>query len=277
YLKSNGSIAVGNYKIGGITNVFSPSGVWQGSWRKNNKGWWYRYPNKDYPKNEWKYINNEWYHFDQFGYMNTGWQKIDNKWYYLKPSGSMVTGEYKIGGNFHIFSSSGVWQGNWRKNSKGWWYSYPDGTYPKNEWVHINNKLYYFNSSGYMSIGWEKLNNEWYYFDSSGSMATGLHKINNKWYFFKEDGTMLAEKKTKFTVSSYNNTLNEVVNIQLTKKPQTDSLSGWKDADRKDVEYYLNPENFLQYKPYQFLKLSGTSNISLAELNDELKGKGILA
>src|SRR5690625_1380771 len=56
--------------------------------------------------------------------------------------------------------------------------------------------------------------------------------------------------------------------------------SGWVIPDRKDVEYYLNPSKFLNdlKGSLQFLKLSQTAGIDVAEVNDKiLKGKGILA
>ncbi|WP_147525012.1 SH3 domain-containing protein, partial [Anaerosalibacter massiliensis] len=46
----------------------------------------------------------------------------------------------------------------------------------------------------------------------------------------------------------YNKTLEEILDTQMTKGPQTDLYDGrWKNAKREDVEYYLNPENFLQF------------------------------
>src|SRR5690625_881942 len=56
--------------------------------------------------------------------------------------------------------------------------------------------------------------------------------------------------------------------------------SGWVIPDREDVEYYLNPSKFLNdlKGSLQFLKLSQTAGIDVAEVNDKiLKGKGILA
>ena len=240
YLKNDGSMTVGEYKIWDKINVFSSNGVWNGSWEKNYKGWWFKYPNNNYPSNSWQKINNKWYHFNKSGYITTGWIKSNNYWYFMKSDGAMITGEHNIGGRLHQFSSSGVWLGTWNKNNIGWWYSYPNKKYPKNAWV----------------------------------------SINNKWYYFRANGSMLSESKTKIDVSYYDKTLREAVNIQLDLKaarPQTDARPGWKDASRNDVEYYINPTNFLQYRPYQFLKLSGSSNISLAEINAELIGKGILA
>ena len=46
--------------------------------------------------------------------------------------------------------------------------------------------------------------------------------------------------------TDYNLTLKEMVDIQMTVGPQTDSYGGgWQDAKREDVEYYVNPDNFV--------------------------------
>ena len=37
----------------------------------------------------------------------------------------------------------------WQKDSKGWWYLYSDGSYPKLSWRKIDGKWWYFNSEGY--------------------------------------------------------------------------------------------------------------------------------
>ncbi|AXI39000.1 hypothetical protein CX649_04730 [Bacillaceae bacterium ZC4] len=58
------------------------------------------------------------------------------------------------------------------------------------------------------------------------------------------------------------------------------SCGGWKDADREDVLYFLNPDNFLNYNGseiFQFLKLSQYTGLTADEINNKiLKGKGIL-
>lgn len=38
----------------------------------------------------------------------------------------------------------------WKQDNTGWWYQNDDGSYPVNEWVEIEGKLYYFNNIGYM-------------------------------------------------------------------------------------------------------------------------------
>ena len=74
--------------------------------------------------------------------------------------------------------------GKWKQTGKKWWYSYSDGTYPKNKWEKIGGKWYHFDKSGYMQTGWQKISGKWYYFGTNGIMKTGWQKISGKWYYF---------------------------------------------------------------------------------------------
>lgn len=40
--------------------------------------------------------------------------------------------------------------GQWKQDSKGWWYQNDDGSYTKNGWQNIDGKDYYFSGNGYM-------------------------------------------------------------------------------------------------------------------------------
>lgn len=40
--------------------------------------------------------------------------------------------------------------GEWKQDTKGWWYQNEDGGYPVNSWQNISGKQYYFNESGYI-------------------------------------------------------------------------------------------------------------------------------
>lgn len=56
-----------------------------GTWIKDDIGWWFRTANDGYPRATWRKINGERYYFNDKGYMATGWQYIDGNWYYLDP------------------------------------------------------------------------------------------------------------------------------------------------------------------------------------------------
>ena len=84
-------------------------------------------------------------------------------------------------------------EGQWKRNKTGWWYSFSDGSYAKNQWLKIGKKWYFFNGKGYMVTGWKKSGGKWYYLSNSGAMATGWRKINNKWYYLdKKSGAMVT-------------------------------------------------------------------------------------
>ena len=81
---------------------------------------------------------------------------------------------------------------NWQRDGKGWWILNPDGTYPKAQWLLLNNRWYYFNQEGYMFTGWLFYNNAWYYFEEKegseqGKMSLGWKEIRGFWYYFSEE------------------------------------------------------------------------------------------
>ena len=81
---------------------------------------------------------------------------------------------------------------NWQRDAKGWWILNPDGSYPKSQWLWINNRWYYFNQEGYMLIGWLFYNNAWYYFEENegseqGKMSLGWKELHGFWYYFSEE------------------------------------------------------------------------------------------
>ena len=82
----------------------------------------------------------------------------------------------------------------WKKDSKGWWYAYSDGSYAKNAWVKDGGKWYYFDGSGYMVKGWKKIDGKWYYF-AGGAMVTGWKKLSGKWYYFAGGAMVTSWKK----------------------------------------------------------------------------------
>ena len=81
-----------------------------GQWRQDDVGWWYQYPNSNYPANMWGYINGLWYHFGPTGYMDTGWFTENGIQYYLDPvNGDMYHDRQEIiNGITYSFDSSGA-------------------------------------------------------------------------------------------------------------------------------------------------------------------------
>lgn len=87
--------------------------------------------------------------------------------------------------------------GTWQHNDTGWWYEYPDGSWPASEWAYIDGKWYYFNGDGYMVTGWVKWDGSWYYCNSDGAMVTGWKKIRwrnkDSWFYFLDNGAMVSD------------------------------------------------------------------------------------
>lgn len=97
--------------------------------------------------------------------------------------------------------------------------------------------------------------------------------------------TMLSQKQqsngkvNQYDSTHYDISFSEMIDIQMTKSPQTDSTWKWYDANKELVEYYANPRNFNEDSTeyLQFLSLSESTGLSAAEINANiLKGKGIL-
>lgn len=75
----------------------SRESVLQGTWKKNEKGFWFSAPDDSYPKASWEKIlyqgKPQWFFFNDEGYMATGWILDKGKWYYLNPqTGAMHEG-----------------------------------------------------------------------------------------------------------------------------------------------------------------------------------------
>ena len=87
-------------------------------------------------------------------------------------------------------------KGQWKQSGNKWWYQYEDGTYPKNEFITIDNKLYRFDQYGYMQTGWFKFNNEDYYATSSGEIKAQWVGSGNTWYYVDADGKMVTGYQT---------------------------------------------------------------------------------
>ena len=73
--------------------------------------------------------------------------------------------------------------GEWKQDSRGWWYVNADGSYPKDQAVTIGGTVYRFDASGYMRTGWVKDGGSWYYHTGSGAQASGWTLVGGSWYY----------------------------------------------------------------------------------------------
>jgi len=62
----------------------------QGTWQKNDNGWWFQYADGTYPVSKWEKIEGKRYIFDESGYIRTGWYQEGENWYYFNSDGSMA-------------------------------------------------------------------------------------------------------------------------------------------------------------------------------------------
>ena len=85
-----------------------------GKWQQDQNGWWFRFNNGSWPKNQWIELiwngTSSWYYFNEKGYMETSWHKDGDEWYYLNPEsdgirGAMVTGWKQINNIWYYFST----------------------------------------------------------------------------------------------------------------------------------------------------------------------------
>ncbi|MEY8292017.1 N-acetylglucosaminidase [Carnobacteriaceae bacterium 52-44] len=80
---------------------------------------------------------------------------------------------------------------------------------------------------------------------------------------------------------SYKHTLENIINIQMNNNPQIWDSSvkngPWRKATRSELKAYLDPSGVQLNSDFlQFLRLSGSSGISVKDLNKELENAGIL-
>lgn len=79
--------------------------------------------------------------------------------------------------------SGGMLNVGWNKSGNLWFFRYPDGTCPKDEWLAWNGKWYLFDANGWMLTGWQVRNGNYYYLDESGAMLTGWVRSGNAYYY----------------------------------------------------------------------------------------------
>jgi len=73
--------------------------------------------------------------------------------------------------------------GRWITSTRGTWWRYDDGTYPRNVRLRIDGKVYRFDARGYMVTGWSRVDGKWSYYGADGAQAFGWTKIRGTWYY----------------------------------------------------------------------------------------------
>ncbi|MEG7530072.1 MAG: N-acetylmuramoyl-L-alanine amidase family protein [Hungatella sp.] len=121
-------------------------------------------------------------------------------------------------------------QMGWVETADGWWYRNANGSYPVNQWLHLDNKWYYCSYDGYMLTGWQKIGGATYYFSGNGDMQVGWLEYDRQWYFLNPaNGQMM----TGWNLSN---------NRWYYMSPQTGVMqTGWALINNK--WYYLDPNS----------------------------------
>ena len=145
-----------------------------GTWKRDGRGWWYRYEDGSYPADTTLAIDGATYRFDARGYMRTGWVREQGSWYYHSASGAQASG--------------------WILDGISWYYLDPATGIMATGWVKDGDTWYYLNpTTGKMMTGWLKDGGAWYYLKTgSGAMATGRLRIFWTWYTFSETGQLIS-------------------------------------------------------------------------------------
>ena len=136
-------------------------------------------------------------------------------------------------------------EGKWDSDSKGKWYTKPDGTYAVG-WEFIDGEWYYFNRDGYMHTGWKQIAGIWYVLDSDGKM------LHDTWYqgiyYLDSNGAMMTNTVTPD--GYYVNASGEYV----PNKWHSDSIGYWYVKNGKYVTgwekisgewYYFNRDGYM--------------------------------
>lgn len=210
YLKSDGTMLVGEKVIDGKLIMTDDSGAIKGSFLLED-GWSYHDGECYYSKN---------------GELYTGWVGD----YYVQ-NGRMLRNQVvrdSESGKYYWVDEYGVYQTNKWVN-EGDSYAKEDGTLAEKEWMTIDGKLYCFYGGQYgvshvygvamidgkeylfdrngvylcnvagMKDGWSLINGGYYYKLNGGLIVGYKVQINEKWYSFGWDGKLLSDKFVPFT------------------------------------------------------------------------------
>lgn len=92
--------------------------------------------------------------------------------------------------------------GTWESDEKGWWFRFPDGTYPKNEYYDIDRVRYWFDENGYATeskAGWKTGDDglSWWEYENGDYPIDDWVWINGIQYYFDEKGYLTNKRNYK--------------------------------------------------------------------------------
>ena len=142
----------------------------------------------------------------------------------------LITGFFLLFFSFSTLRAEAA-AGVWKKDAKGYWYEYADGSYAKSKWIRDGKKYYYLNSAGYMQTGWKTIGGKKYYLGKDGARRTGWKTVGGRSYYFGSRGAMCTGWK-KIEDKRYYFGTNGVLR------------TGWKRIDGK--KYFLGTDGAMR-------------------------------
>lgn len=120
----------------------------------------------------------------------------------------------------------------WEKDSLGYRWEYPDGSFPTAEWIMTDNKIYYFDVDGYM------VHDVWvgnYYYGSDGARI--INTITPDGHKVGADGTCIQgmEELSVTPYYKYQTNPDIIINGGSSGSGYHGMGYGYIDADKKDV------------------------------------------
>lgn len=148
-----------------------------------------------------------------------------------------------------ISSASVAMAGEWKEDSKGWWYQEDDGTYPASDWKEIDGRWYYFDGNGYMRRGWVQDQGTWYFMGADGAMSTNQ---TVEGFQLAADGARIDEKnqlgiyvKGK-TVEKETKAANGAVAMKYSVTTPLVTIAGNPDVTNKINSYFNDVKNRME-------------------------------
>ena len=127
---------------------------------------------------EWKQENGKWYYYQDGNMLKNCWVKDGIDWYMLNEDGTMKSDEF-----IKIDNDLYYFRG-WGGMLYNSWYTDAEG-----------NRYYFRDWGGALNTGWKQIGNDWYYFDKENckAHANTFEKIDKDLYAFDENGKMLHD------------------------------------------------------------------------------------
>ena len=163
-----------------------------GTFKTNNTGKYYVYPDGSRIRGCFKTIDGKRYYFNDNGYVVKGLRIIGGKYYYFNTSsGVMKTGWVTHNGKKYYFGSDGAGYTEWENIGGKNYYFKPNNCVMATGFYKVKTKQHYFGTDGVERFGWITVSGNTYHLDEYGVMQYGWQTIDGKKYYFNAKGVMV--------------------------------------------------------------------------------------